>query len=231
MGKIQATEQPQHPPLVIVDYISKTIGPEAFVLLSIASLYLFKYIIQPRINRITGGFNRTLKLEELLSGLLYRILECAKADRVTLSLPSNGTIYAVNFHSYKISDIKEAVRVGISSIKDSFQDVPVENLTELLNSLIASKYIVNPDMKFAGQSEKLKNYYVEGGVKSTIHVFIGSGKEFIGFVAVHYNQSQTEDFLLNKKSEITELVNQIESLLSNGHNILSNIINFITNSK
>jgi hypothetical protein len=89
-----------------------------------------------------------LKVSELVTNKIDDIREGIKADRVWITQFHNGGhFYPTGKSITKFSVMYESVNVGVSSIQQNFQNIPVHLFPKSMNRLVSADTIEIPDYK------------------------------------------------------------------------------------
>ena len=136
-----------------------------------------------------------LKVSELVTNKIDDIREDIKADRVWVTQFHNGGhFYPTGKSITKFSVMYESVSVGVSSMQQNFQNIPVHLFSKSMNRLVSADTIEIPDYK----DETIATYglrYVaeETGCKSGYLFSIKTieGK-FIGVLGIDFTKRKTK---------------------------------------
>ena len=113
----------------------------------------------------------TLFVSELVHNKIEEIREGVKADRVWVSQFHNGGhFYPTGKSIAKFSVMYETVEVGVSSIQQNLQNIPVNLFSRSMNRLVNSDTIEIPDynseeiltygLKYMAEDNGLKSGYL-----------------------------------------------------------------------
>ena len=180
---------------VIVEEGGKIVIPTYDILTSpsfwlgflLVSGWVWKYLAQPRVDKYRHSLMYTLKLEQLINGVLYKILASQKASRVVLLGCHNGTSFSPDNSLWKVSCISEALSPGIAQTASSLQNIPTVQVKNALKVVIAEGHIDWVE----GQDfldEFTKILYTNNGVKASRTVTLFSNETPIGFLAVSWQE-------------------------------------------
>lgn len=143
-----------------------------------------------------------LKISELVTHRLDEIREGAKADRVWITQFHNGGhFYPTGKSITKFSVIYEVVNVGVSSIQNNLQNIPVNLFSKSFNALVDGDVIEIADFKDETTATYgLKYFAEENGTKSSYLFAIKTiDDKFIGTLGIDYTKRKTklEDDVIN----------------------------------
>ena len=170
---------------IIIAFITGVISPVTIILLK---------------NRIEKKnkpdmVEEALKVSELVTNKIDDIREDIKADRVWVTQFHNGGhFYPTGKSITKFSVMYESVNIGVSSMQQNFQNIPVHLFSKSMNRLVSADTIEISDYK----DETIDTYglkYVAGesGCKSTYLFAIKTieGK-FIGVLGIDFTKRKTK---------------------------------------
>ena len=136
-----------------------------------------------------------LKVSELVTNKIDDIREDIKADRVWVTQFHNGGhFYPTGKSITKFSVMYESVNVGVSSMQQNFQNIPVHLFSKSMNRLVSADTIEIPDYKDDTiETYGLKYVAEETGCKSGYLFSIKTieGK-FIGVLGVDFTKRKTK---------------------------------------
>ena len=136
-----------------------------------------------------------LQVSELVTTKIDEIREGLKADRVWVTQFHNGGhFYPTGKSITKFSVMYESVNTGVSSMQNSFQNIPVHLFSKSMNQLVSSDTIEISDYKDETIATYGLKYIAEDtGCKSGYLFSIKTidGK-FIGVLGVDYTKKKTK---------------------------------------
>jgi len=136
-----------------------------------------------------------LKVSELVTKKIDDIREGIKADRVWITQFHNGGhFYPTGKSITKFSVMYESVNVGVSSMQQNFQNIPVHLFSKSMNRLVSADTLEIPDYKDDTiETYGLKYVAEETGCKSGYLFSIKTieGK-FIGVLGVDFTKRKTK---------------------------------------
>jgi hypothetical protein len=136
-----------------------------------------------------------LQVSELVTTKIDEIREGLKADRVWVTQFHNGGhFYPTGKSITKFSVMYESVNTGVSSMQNSFQNIPVHLFSKSMNQLVTSDTIEISDYKDETIATYGLKYIAEDtGCKSGYLFSIKTidGK-FIGVLGVDYTKKKTK---------------------------------------
>jgi len=144
----------------------------------------------------------TLFVSELVHNKIEEIREGVKADRVWISQFHNGGhFYPTGKSIAKFSIMYETVEVGVSSIQQNLQNIPVNLFSRSMNRLVNSDTIEIPDYN----SEEILTYGLkymaeDNGLKSGYLFAIKTiDDKFIGILGIDYTKKRVslDDDVIN----------------------------------
>jgi hypothetical protein len=144
----------------------------------------------------------TLFVSELVHNKIEEIREGVKADRVWVSQFHNGGhFYPTGKSIAKFSVMYETVEVGVSSIQQNLQNIPVNLFSRSMNRLVNSDTIEIPDYN----SEEILTYGLkymaeDNGLKSGYLFAIKTiDDKFIGILGIDYTKKRVslDDDVIN----------------------------------
>lgn len=136
-----------------------------------------------------------LQVSELVTTKIDEIREGLKADRVWVTQFHNGGhFYPTGKSITKFSVMYESVNTGVSSMQNSFQNIPVHLFSKSMNQLVSSDTIEISDYKDETIATYGLKYIAEDtGCKSGYLFSIKTidGK-FIGVLGIDYTKKKTK---------------------------------------
>lgn len=171
---------------VIVAFITGVLGP-------ISILYIKNKLENSK--KKTDIVKDALKVSELVNVKIETIKEIYRADRVWVAQFHNGgNFYPTGKSMAKFSIIYETVNGSVSSIQNSFQNIPVNLFSKSINQLLENDVIIIPDYK----DETIATYglkYIaeENGCKSSYIFAIKTIEDkFVGALAVDFTKKKVK---------------------------------------
>lgn len=177
---------------IVIAFITGVMGP--------VILLLLKSKIEKR-NK-PDMVQETLFVSELVHNKIEEIREGVKADRVWVSQFHNGGhFYPTGKSIAKFSVMYETVEVGVSSIQQNLQNIPVNLFSRSMNRLVNSDTIEIPDYN----SEEILTYGLkymaeDNGLKSGYLFAIKTiDDKFIGILGIDYTKRRValDDDVIN----------------------------------
>lgn len=177
---------------IVIAFITGVMGP--------VILLLLKSKIEKR-NK-PDMVQETLFVSELVHNKIEEIREGVKADRVWISQFHNGGhFYPTGKSIAKFSVMYETVEVGVSSIQQNLQNIPVNLFSRSMNRLVNSDTIEIPDYN----SEEILTYGLkymaeDNGLKSGYLFAIKTiDDKFIGILGIDYTKKRValDDDVIN----------------------------------
>lgn len=177
---------------IVIAFITGVMGP--------VILLLLKSKIEKR-NK-PDMVQETLFVSELVHNKIEEIREGVKADRVWISQFHNGGhFYPTGKSIAKFSVMYETVEVGVSSIQQNLQNIPVNLFSRSMNRLVNSDTIEIPDYN----SEEILTYGLkymaeDNGLKSGYLFAIKTiDDKFIGILGIDYTKRRValDDDVIN----------------------------------
>lgn len=136
-----------------------------------------------------------LLVSELVTHKLDEIRDELNADRVWVTQFHNGGhFYPTGKSIAKFSVIYETVNVGVSSIQQSFQNIPVNLFSRSMNELVNSGVIVIPDYEDPTVATFGLKYVAQenGGKSGYIFAIKSIDDKFIGVLGIDYTKEKTD---------------------------------------
>jgi hypothetical protein len=176
--------------------------------------WVWKYFLQPRIDRIMHGFQRTLETDMKILGRLYVLLEKYNAARVIFYQVHNGSSYISGQHQWKVSITHEVLANGISSVKHWSQGEPALDFLKNYPNILEDQVLVLSlsDHSMDGILE-FRHRFLNHGIQKIIALVVkGYDKnEIIGFLSIHWNN---KDLSLTNSTEDLEMINlEVEKIV------------------
>lgn len=177
---------------IVIAFITGVMGP--------VILLLLKSKIEKR-NK-PDMVQETLFVSELVHNKIEEIREGVKADRVWVSQFHNGGhFYPTGKSIAKFSVMYETVEVGVSSIQQNLQNIPVNLFSRSMNRLVNSDTIEIPDYN----SEEILTYGLkymaeDNGLQSGYLFAIKTiDDKFIGILGIDYTKRRValDDDVIN----------------------------------
>ena len=143
-----------------------------------------------------------LQVSELVTNKIDEIREGLKADRVWVTQFHNGGhFYPTGKSITKFSVMYESVNVGVSSMQNSFQNIPVHLFSKSMNQLVNGDTIEIPDYKDETIATYGLKYTAEDtGCKSGYLFAIKAiDDKFIGVLGIDYTKKKVrlDDEVIN----------------------------------
>ncbi len=193
--------------------------------LTLLSGLAWKYIFQPRVDSFNRSLSRSLELDKLKMGTVYKILSSTEANRVVLLEPHNGTIFASGAHDYKLSCTVEACNPGVAGYKHRLQNIKVTDIIDSLGKLIEQGQI--DFLSTADMDDKVSAAYTDMGAYSSRAIALYKDKSnllavlSISFPDTHVPTTKTDE-------KLEKLVRELRSnLLSTQTNILTGFLRYV----
>jgi len=171
---------------VIVAFITGVLGP---ILVIVTNKLFIKTKEKPDI------IKETLKECELIVSKIEHIKDEYNADRVWVAQFHNGgNYYPTGKSMAKFSIVYEVVNVGITSIQNNFQSIPVNLFSRSINELLENNIIQIPDFKDETIATYGLKYIAEDtGCKSGYLFAIKSiDDKFVGIMGIDFAKKKTK---------------------------------------
>jgi hypothetical protein len=193
-------------PVVITAFVSGVLGP--------ISVLLVKNIIEK--NKDKDPVKHALNHHKLIAEQLDILVDELNCDRVWISQFHNGGhFYPTGKSIQKFSLTFESVSPGMSSLSDTYYNIPVSLFTHTLNQLHEKHEILIPDIKKDG-THGIKGLCEDNYVNS-IYVFgmFNLKNYFIGFMVVEYKKKTilSEDKINHLRQKSTAIATVINKFL------------------
>jgi len=171
---------------VAVAFITGVLGP--------VSLLIIKHLVDKRKAK-PDMITEALEISEKVTIKLDAIKEEFETDRVWVAQFHNGGhFYPTGKSMAKFSIIYETVDIGVGSVQNNFQNIPVNLFSKSINHLLEKNIIEIPDFK----DETIATYglkYIaeEAGCRSSYMFAIKNiDNKFVGILAVDYTKRKTK---------------------------------------
>lgn len=196
--------------------------PSFWLVMFFLSGWTWKYLAQPRLDKYRHSLMYTLKLEQLINGVLYKILASQKATRVVLLGCHNGTSFSPDNSLWKVSCISEALAPGVSETASKLQSIPTIQVKNALKVVTQDGYIDWVEgQEFLDEFTKI--LYTNNGVKASRTITLFSKETPIGFLSVSWqNEGGFESLDIPKFNAYADEVTSL--LLGKQDNVFTNTI-------
>jgi hypothetical protein len=171
---------------IAVAFITGVLGP--------VSILIIKYYAEKG-KKKPDMIAETLELSEKVTAKIDNIKEEFESDRVWVAQFHNGGhFYPTGKSMAKFSIIYETVDIGVGSVQNNFQNIPVNLFSKSINHLLERNIIEIPDFK----DETIATYglkYIaeEAGCRSSYMFAIKNiDNKFVGILAVDYTKRKTK---------------------------------------
>lgn len=189
-------------PVVIGAFLTGILGP-------IAATFA-KNKIEKWENKKKDPISESLKTNVQIENKIHQILEEYNADRVWITQFHNGgNFYPTGRSIHKFSMFYEVVAIGIRSIKDNFQNIPVSLFTKSTNYLLENDFIGIADFKDETiATHGLKYLAEECGTRSSYLFAIKSiDNKFLGVLGIDFTKRKalTQEQISDLRVEVTSI--------------------------
>jgi hypothetical protein len=156
---------------------------------SLVAAWVWKYLIQPRIEKVKHSFARTVETDHQILGRMYILLEKYKASRVLVYQPHNGITYTSGQHQWKVSNTHEVLERGVSSVKHWVQNEPSSEFMKNYPSLLKEGYCLLTLNSSLEDNPEVRHKFLNHGVKGCLNLTIKGYREdeLIAFICIHWN--------------------------------------------
>jgi hypothetical protein len=171
---------------IAVAFITGVLGP--------VSILIIKYYAEKG-KKKPDMIAETLELSEKVTAKIDNIKEEFESDRVWVAQFHNGGhFYPTGKSMAKFSIIYETVDIGVSSVQNNFQNIPVNLFSKSINYLLEKNIIDISDFKDETiATHGLKYVAEESGCKSAYLFAIKNiENKFIGIMGVDYTKRKTK---------------------------------------
>jgi hypothetical protein len=171
---------------IVVAFITGVLGPISLI---VAKHFFDKRKAKP--DMIT----ETLEVSEKVTAKLDNIKDEFEADRVWVAQFHNGGhFYPTGKSMAKFSIIYETVDIGVGSIQNNFQNIPVNLFSKSINQLLEKNIIEIPDFKDDTiATYGLKYIAEESGCRSGYLFAIKNiESKFVGILGIDYTKRKTK---------------------------------------
>ena len=172
---------------VMIAFITGVLGP--------VLLLVVKNIIEKKKLKKPDMVLDALEVGKLVESKIEDIKEEFKPDRVWITQFHNGGhFYPTGKSIAKFSVMYETVGIGVSSIQQNFQNIPVNLFSKSMNQLVSSETIEIPDYKDETVATYgLKYIAQDTGCKSGYLFAIKTiDDKFIGVLGLDYTKRKTK---------------------------------------
>jgi hypothetical protein len=158
------------------------------------SVFLVKNWVEKR-KKKTDPITDALKISELVTHKIDEIREFVGGDRVWVTQFHNGGhFYPTGKSITKFSIIYETVSIGVSSIQQSLQNIPVNLFSKALNELVNNEVIMIPDFKDVTVATHGLKYIAEENACKSGYIFAIKtiDDRFIGVLGIDYTKKKVK---------------------------------------
>ena len=178
---------------------------------SLIAAWVWKYLIQPKIEKVKHSFARTVETDHQILGRMYILLEGYKASRVLIYQPHNGLTYTSGQHQWKVSHTHEVLERGISSVKHWVQNEPSAEFMKSYPDLLKEGFCLLAVNSSLEDNPEVRHKFLNHGVKGCLIVAIKGYKEdeLIAFIGLHWNDS---DYVPGSVKDLENLDLEIDKI-------------------
>lgn len=190
----------------------------------------WKYIFQPKVDRFNRSLFRSLEMDKLKMGTIYKILSSTSAHRVLLLEPHNGTVFVSGAHDFKLSCTVEACNPGVANYKHRLQNIKVTDVIDSLAKLIEQGHI-----DFLSTQEivddKVSAAYTDMGAYSTRAIALYKNKShLLAVLSISFPDKESTSEMSEEK--LDKLVRELRSnLLSIQTNLFTGFLRHLGGTK
>jgi hypothetical protein len=203
------------------------LGPYGGVAMTLTLLsgLAWKYIFQPRVDGFNRSLSRSLELDKLKMGTIYKILSSTSAHRVILLEPHNGTIFASGAHDFKLSCTVEACNPGVANYKHRLQHIKVTDIIDSLDKLIERGQL--DFLSTADMDDRISAAYTDMGAYSTRAIALYKNKSNL-LAVLSISFPNKEATLEMSEEKLATFVRELRSnLLSTQTNIFTGFLRYV----
>lgn len=189
----------------------------------------WKYIVQPRIDAFNRSLSRSLELDKLKAGTIYKILSSTSANRVLLLEPHNGTVFASGAHDFKLSCTVEACNPGVATYKHRLQNIKVSDIVDSIDKLIEQGQLAFRSTE--EMDDKVSAAYIDMGAYCTRAIALYKNKSnLLAVLSISFPDEESELDISEEK--LDTYVRELRSnLLSTQTNLFVDILRYVTGAK
>lgn len=196
----------------LVDSISPYLGLELTTLALLGAGALWKFILQPRVSRVSHSLSYSIEKENNIRGILYQLLDNTGAERATLLAFRNGDKLLSGNPLYKVFAMDEALQPGVSPIAETFKDIPSARLSGLLKKL---KDDARVRLNQPPTDEFLAQLFLLKGIGGAYAIMLEDTNERpVGVVLLTFSRHSMDNLAALDIVKVMEKCSVIEALLT-----------------